>query len=171
MCQKTTKAGVQELSQPEQSVAWDSKETQQELPASLPVFGDTVVEVWLDRTLKRRWEPQKIENSILESLLQYYTCYNCVLYYSHNYQILLYKVRKRDRAYTRASVVMVIAFVVSHTPRFIPNIVEIVKGLDFPPVSEEINWGCTQIILRFVLSILNSYLLSTSAIECIFSDK
>ena len=34
---------------------------------------------------------------------------------------------------------MVVAFVVAHTPRCIPNIMEIMMGLDFPQVSKQIN--------------------------------
>ena len=45
------------------------------------------------------------------------------------------KVRKRDRAYTRASVVMVVCFVVAHMPRFVANILELIYTLDFPKVS------------------------------------
>lgn len=43
--------------------------------------------------------------------------------------------KKRDSKYTRASVVMVVAFVVCNTPRFVPNIMEIfIKGESFPKV-------------------------------------
>jgi hypothetical protein len=43
--------------------------------------------------------------------------------------------KKRDAKYTRASVVMVVAFVVCNTPRFVPNIMEIFLSLeDFPQV-------------------------------------
>ena len=43
------------------------------------------------------------------------------------------QVRKRDRAYTRASVVMVFVFIVAHTPRFVANILEQAYGvMDFP---------------------------------------
>ena len=50
----------------------------------------------------------------------------------HDFSI---KVRKRDRAYTRASVVMVVCFVVAHMPRFVANILELIYTLDFPKVS------------------------------------
>lgn len=44
--------------------------------------------------------------------------------------------KKRDAKYTRAAVVMVVAFVVCNTPRFVPNIMEIfIKLDDFPSVS------------------------------------
>ena len=44
--------------------------------------------------------------------------------------------KKRDAKYTRASVVMVVAFVVCNSPRCIPNIMEIIVGLEAcPPVS------------------------------------
>lgn len=43
--------------------------------------------------------------------------------------------KKRDAKYTRASVVMVVAFVVCNTPRFVPNIMEIFIGQEhFPQV-------------------------------------
>ena len=38
--------------------------------------------------------------------------------------------KKRDAQYTRASVVMVMAFIVCNTPRFIPNVMEIFVELD-----------------------------------------
>ena len=41
--------------------------------------------------------------------------------------------KKRDAKYTRASVVMVVAFVVCNTPRFVPNFMEIIVGLDAIP--------------------------------------
>ena len=45
--------------------------------------------------------------------------------------------KKRDAKYTRASVVMVVAFVICNTPRCIPNIMEIIVGLeDSPTVSK-----------------------------------
>ncbi len=43
--------------------------------------------------------------------------------------------KKRDSKYTRASVVMVVAFVVCNAPRFVPNIMELFVELkDFPEV-------------------------------------
>ena len=46
--------------------------------------------------------------------------------------------KKRDAQYTRASVVMVMAFIVCNTPRFIPNVMEIFVELDqWPQVSTE----------------------------------
>ena len=48
--------------------------------------------------------------------------------------------KKRDAKYTRASVVMVVAFVVCNSPRCIPNIMEIIVGLEAcPPVSSTLN--------------------------------
>ena len=41
--------------------------------------------------------------------------------------------KKRDAKYTRASVVMVVAFVVCNTPRCVPNIMEIIVGLEASP--------------------------------------
>ena len=44
--------------------------------------------------------------------------------------------KKRDAQYTRASVFMVVAFVVCNTPRFIPNVMEIFIELkDWPQAS------------------------------------
>ena len=44
--------------------------------------------------------------------------------------------KKRDANYTRASVIMVVAFVVCNTGRFVPNIMEIFLDLEcFPGVS------------------------------------
>ena len=53
------------------------------------------------------------------------------------YSTISNKVRKRDRAYTRASAVMVVAFLVAHVPRFVANILELIFGLNFPQVSSK----------------------------------
>ena len=47
-----------------------------------------------------------------------------------------HELKKRDAKYTRASVMMVIVFVVCNTPRFIPNVMELfISQSDFPKVS------------------------------------
>ena len=48
--------------------------------------------------------------------------------------------KKRDAKYTRASVVMVVAFVVCNTPRFVPNFMEIIVGLDASPPVNNSHW-------------------------------
>ena len=46
-----------------------------------------------------------------------------------------HELKKRDAKYTRASVVMVIVFVVCNTPRFVPNVMELFISQDqFPKV-------------------------------------
>ena len=47
-----------------------------------------------------------------------------------------HELKKRDAKYTRASVVMVIVFVVCNTPRFVPNVMELfIDQIQFPKVS------------------------------------
>lgn len=59
--------------------------------------------------------------------------------------------KKRDAKYTRASVVMVVAFVVCNTPRFVPNIMEIFISLDEFP-----SWGYVLISVNHMLTVFNS---------------
>eukprot|EP00093_Oithona_nana_P011302 11302.XXX_412372_410513_1 [CDS] Oithona nana genome sequencing. len=59
--------------------------------------------------------------------------------------------KKRDAKYTRASVVMVVAFVVCNTPRCVPNIMEIIVGLEASPP-----WVWVLAQINHLLGVVNS---------------
>ena len=59
------------------------------------------------------------------------------------------EVKKRDAKYTRASVVMVVSFVVCNTTRFVPNVMELyIEQSEFPPVSSSIILELADPLLR-----------------------
>ena len=70
---------------------------------------------------------------------------------SHGHHEAEYK--KRDAQYTRASVFMVVAFVVCNMPRFIPNVMEIFLELDeFPQASSSPYIGSDYFFLIYACS-------------------
>ncbi|TRY62997.1 hypothetical protein TCAL_11176 [Tigriopus californicus] len=61
------------------------------------------------------------------------------------------EMKKRDAKYTRASVVMVLVFVVCNAPRLIPNIMEIfISYQDFP------RWATLLVCVNHLLRVINS---------------
>jgi len=59
--------------------------------------------------------------------------------------------KKRDAKYTRASVVMVVSFVICNTTRFVPNLMEL-----YIPQTKFPEWAFTLISINQLLTILNS---------------